>query len=120
MARAAGAALLQPLALPAGTLPQGTPLPCGLLRVVRSSCLEGGGGRRKLIRFNQQPARNGHVRPGAASWRYTPLGSRTSRPCPQACQLLLLTPSMPATAADPSKAHRARASVGHRWCLDEP
>ncbi|KAJ9509827.1 hypothetical protein QJQ45_011578 [Haematococcus lacustris] len=24
----------------------------------------------------------------------------------------------PATAADPSKAHRARASVGHRWCLE--
>ncbi|KAJ9514071.1 hypothetical protein QJQ45_021165 [Haematococcus lacustris] len=23
-----------------------------------------------------------------------------------------------ATAADPSKAHRARASVGHRWCLE--
>ncbi|KAJ9511096.1 hypothetical protein QJQ45_013154 [Haematococcus lacustris] len=24
----------------------------------------------------------------------------------------------PAAAADPSKAHRARASVGHRWCLE--
>ncbi|KAJ9530672.1 hypothetical protein QJQ45_014829 [Haematococcus lacustris] len=24
----------------------------------------------------------------------------------------------PATAADPSKAHRARASVSHRWCLE--
>ncbi|GFH24107.1 hypothetical protein HaLaN_21835, partial [Haematococcus lacustris] len=23
-----------------------------------------------------------------------------------------------ATATDPSKAHRARASVGHRWCLE--